>query len=192
MPENIDEWDLGIITNILQAGYYEDDTLEFKEKIAGENEKISRTSCAFANTSGGVIIFGISNDRTKPPLSRIIGLDKSTDNVLSITHQLHNIYPQIPSQNIHFGKQPIDLGGNKELILVRIIKSNILHSFENKFYRRLHGENNFIPYDEIKTKFIESRRNHRAFLLVSNELTLIQDSLNTVFGCKNDSDNLIV
>jgi len=131
LPKDIDDWDLGTITNILQSGYYEDDTLEFKETISGDNERVSRTSCAFANTSGGILVFGILDDREKPPLDRIIGLDKSTDNVLGISHQLHNIYPQIPSQNIIFGKQPIDLGNNKELVLIKIIKSNILHSFDN-------------------------------------------------------------
>src|SRR5574337_1282089 len=107
LPKNIDEWTIGTITDILHSGQYETDVIEFKEDIMSENERIARTCCAFTNTNGGLMIFGISDDRSKPSLQRITGLNRSEDNITKITSQIKNITPQIELQNIVFSKHPI-------------------------------------------------------------------------------------
>lgn len=172
LPEDINKWNIGTVTNLLHSGYYESDTLEFKENLNSENDRITRTCCSFANANGGVIVFGVVDDRTKDPFERIIGLDMADDNIVTITNFVKKINPQLSSNYIQFGIPPIDLKNNRELILLQIKKSNVLHQFEDKFYQRLHGKNGFMPYDQIKSKFIDNRKNRRVINLLADELAI--------------------
>lgn len=59
-----------------ELSIFESNTIEFKELLPSSTEKscaIARTMAAFANASGGYLIFGISDDR------RIIGLSSAND-----------------------------------------------------------------------------------------------------------------
>jgi len=186
IPDDINKWDIGTITNILYSGNYESDILEFKEDVSSNNERIARTCCAFANTKGGVLVFGVSDDRSKSTFERIIGLDKSQDNITLITNQLINIHPQIPSENLIFANSPIILENSRELIMIKILPSKYLHQFDSKFYKRFQGKNDFMPYDQIKEKFIENRKNKTALYLLLHELADTRHNLNTVMSFKDD------
>lgn len=49
-----------------KEGFYgETDNLEFKEEIPSKSEKYMKTVVAFANGSGGRIVFGVENDTWK-------------------------------------------------------------------------------------------------------------------------------
>lgn len=190
LPKNIDYWTIGTITDILHEGYYETNTLEFKENLSKENERIARTCCSFSNTNGGIIIFGVSDDREKNAQDRIVGLNRSDDNIVMISNQIKNIIPEIPLENIHFSSSPIQLQNDKDIILLKIAPSNYLHQFDDKFYKRLQGNNEPMPYDEIKTKFIENRKNRRFIILLQQELGMIMNKFD--FLTKNKNSPLIL
>lgn len=175
LPENIDDWKSGTITNILEAGYYESDSLEFKESLSENNESIGRTACAFANSNGGILIMGISDDRTKSIPERLIGLDKSRDNVSTITNQISKITPQLPSYNVIFKQPSIDLGKNKEVMIIKILKSTIPHQFEQRFFKRLVGKNDFLTHNEIEKKILESKKNSHMEYLMTVEISNIRE-----------------
>ncbi len=180
IPDDINKWDIGTITNILYSGNYESDILEFKEDVSNHNERIARTCCAFANTKGGVLVFGVSDDRNKSTFERIIGLDKSQDNIALITNQLINIHPQISSENIIFANSPIILENGRELIMLKILPSKNLHQFDDKFYKRFQGKNDLMPYDQIKETFIENRKNKTTLYLLLRELANTKHYLNKI------------
>jgi predicted HTH transcriptional regulator len=67
-------------------GYCETDTFDFKpilKPVFGDprkhddyNERILNNVCAFANTYGGFIVFGIEDAKNKEGEDRIVGLDR--------------------------------------------------------------------------------------------------------------------
>ena len=63
--ENVEDWTLGLITDLVTEGYNESEILELKKDLDFENQRIGRTVCAFSNTLGGTIVFGVDNDKTK-------------------------------------------------------------------------------------------------------------------------------
>jgi len=172
LPEEIDDWTVGTITDLLNEGYYETENMEFKENIGSDNDRIARTVCSFTNTKGGIMIFGILDDREKNAFERLVGLEKSQDNITKISNQIKNIVPEIPMESIFFTKKPIELPNGREIVLLKITASNFLHQFDDKFYKRLPGRNQPMPYDEIKTKFIEKRKNRRALSSFFRELSI--------------------
>ena len=186
IPDDINKWDIGTITNILYSGNYESDILEFKEDVSNHNERIARTCCAFANTKGGVLVFGVSDDRNKSTFERIIGLGKSQDNITLITNQLINIHPQISSENIIFANSPIILENGRELIMLKILPSKHLHQFDDKFYKRFQGKNDLMPYDQIKETFIENRKNKTTLYLLLRELANTKHYLNKIMDLNDD------
>lgn len=177
LPENVDDWTIGTIMDILHEGYYETDILEFKEGLSTDNQRIARTSCAFTNTNGGYIIIGIDNDRTKNPINRILGVSKSEDNVVKVSDQIKNIIPEIPLEKIKFKKSPIPLHNGNEIIIIRVEKSDSLHQFEDKFYKRIQGKNDPMPYDEIKNRFIINKRINSALHILAMDLQNLREVL---------------
>lgn len=81
-PADLSRWTFEIIKDLVEKGYLETDEFEFKLSIKSRNPaleaRIVETACAFTNTSGGFIIFGV-NDLAADTKNRITGIDKSDD-----------------------------------------------------------------------------------------------------------------
>jgi len=87
-------------------------SLEFKRK-ATNPEKIIREMIAFANTSGGVLLVGIGDDRTIP------GLKYPEDERHVIMEQLKNVRPALPVSETF-----IPIGNSRTVLMYEIQESN--------------------------------------------------------------------
>ena len=86
IPRTLEEWDYNVIRQLVIEGYCETDTFDFKPALKYTvpcqrerdkyNEKLLNTVCAFANTYGGFIVFGIEDAKNKAGENRIVGLDQ--------------------------------------------------------------------------------------------------------------------
>ncbi len=83
-----EEFDIVSLTRLVQESYGENDDLDFKEKVI-EEHKVAKLLIAMANSGGGSIIFGISDDR-KP-----IGLN--TDELKDETDFSRKLRSYLPS-----------------------------------------------------------------------------------------------
>jgi predicted HTH transcriptional regulator len=76
IPANLAQWNFDTIKDLVDRGYLESDEFDFKLAMKNLNpvidNKIIETSCAFANTDGGFIIFGVK-DMDKNTDDRIVG-----------------------------------------------------------------------------------------------------------------------
>lgn len=101
IPENLNDWNLETIENLIQYRDIESENLDFKEKIS----ELPRHICALANSSGGFLVFGIAPKKdsiTKKILGyRKIGFDKGKEDYigLEIGNDVFLISP-IPSYKI--------------------------------------------------------------------------------------------
>ena len=82
------------ILEIIRSG--EDQSVEFKASFSTD---VGNTICSFANTAGGIILLGVSDD------GKIKGVpDKVEEQVASLAHSCKpSIYPKIRKE-IHNGK----------------------------------------------------------------------------------------
>ena len=101
IPENLQDWNLNTIDNLIQFRDAESENLDFKEELSDLTKHIS----AFANTSGGFLIFGIApiKDSSSKTISgyKKIGFKKGKEDEigLEISNSCFSISP-VPSYEI--------------------------------------------------------------------------------------------
>lgn len=180
IPPNVNEWSRGLLIDLLEEGYDENNFLEFKSKINTETKKIPITACAFANTTGGFLVFGIDNDKGKKKTmeDRLIGLEDSDQLKSQINNQLQNIRPNISIEDIIFRDANIRLPDGNVIVILKVEKSRVgPHQYDHIFYKR--GPNGNIPMeiDEIKEAILHSKKSENMLTMLSNEGANLIDTL---------------
>jgi len=124
------------IINILKQG--EGEKIEFKSSVSN----LSHDICAFLNTEGGIVLVGIDDH------GNIIGIkNKQKQKVSDILAGIE------PIPNVKIEKIKIE---NTEIFIIKIAKSNKLHSVGNRIYIRLGANNRPLCTQEIIEKAGES------------------------------------
>ncbi len=183
IPENVNEWSRGILVDLLDEGYDENLRLEFKSKIDSNTKRIPITACAFANTKGGFLVFGVDNDRRKKLTTeqRLVGLEDSDELKSQINNQIRNIKFSIPIENIEFKESNISLPNGKVIVVLKISKTMISpHQFKEIFYKRVANGNAPMDIEEIHDAIIESQKSIRMLYLLEEEERLLMDILNAM------------
>ena len=101
IPKNISDWNLDTINKLIQLRDAESENLDFKEIVTD----ITKEICAFANTTGGFLVFGIAPDKNSIHKTILgykkIGFKKGKEDEigLEISNQCFLISP-VPSYEI--------------------------------------------------------------------------------------------
>ena len=130
----------------------ENQSLEFKSKIGKKNAKnIASTLCAFANSGGGKLVVGVSDD------GKIIGINKK--NIDSIQQSIENIIQEYLSP-IPLHKINLERIGNKVVVSVDIYQIDGFCTSKGKVYFRFGSENRILEGKTLQDFMI-----HRKILL---------------------------
>ena len=92
-PKALEDWNYDIIKDLVDKGYYETDMFDFKAELP-KVDTLSRTVCAFANTNGGFLIFGVQDIKASSN-NRIIGIAKNKDFIKEFQDKIKNIEPSV-------------------------------------------------------------------------------------------------
>ena len=111
-------------------------TTEFKEKI---NEKFFMSISAFANTDGGCLYLGITDDKI------IKGFSGQQETVINQIIDCLGIQPKIT-------KETVD---DKEIIVITVEKSNNLIAYRNIYYKRVGNTTRVMPQNEVRKRLLE-------------------------------------
>lgn len=159
-------WDLKKIENLITSGVEENLNLDYKAadslgRSDGKKAEISKDVSAFANSAGGVIIYGVDefNDPTKKhlpekinPVDRLLFTKEWIEQVIN-----SNISPKISGIKIY----PVTIGkteDNKVVYVIDIPQSDTAHQAKDKrYYRRYNFES--IAMDDYEVKDIINRTN---------------------------------
>ena len=182
VPEVLEQWDIDTLINLLTKGYFESEEFDFKETLPHSNDeggklRLIKTCCAFANSSGGFLIFGVSNSGLVPVQDRLVGIDSNFD-----FPEHFGSYPQkcMPSVTWDFKNPPISLENGKVIHIVYIPKSwNAPHSCEvisdgRFFAKRTNKGNEPMSYEEIRLTFLQYYEKRLKLQLLKAELDNIK------------------
>lgn len=111
-------------------------TIEFKEKV---NDNFFKSLSAFANTDGGCILLGVKDDKY------IEGFHGQQEGVINQIIDCLGIQPKIEHEEIE----------SKEILLVKVEKSNNLIAYKNIYYKRIGNTTRVMPQNEIRERLLE-------------------------------------
>ncbi len=161
--KNIDDITFNDIKYLIDSNFEENKFLEYKSELQGKNEKkqILKSVCGFANSEGGLFIYGISEDKNnlKPKgVSIPNGWDKKRLQLVNI------IKNGIEPNNINYKINKVDIeNSDKVIILIEVKKSfNMPHRVVNAhikdFYIRKDGQTESMEYNNLKEYFSLSEK----------------------------------
>ena len=84
VPRLLQEWTFERLKHLLENRYLEPESFDYKSRLPnpkdGEGKKRLRDACAaFANSSGGFLVFGIEDDKQLPAEQRLVGIPDTID-----------------------------------------------------------------------------------------------------------------
>lgn len=177
IPYRLEDWTKDAIHRVADSGITENDVFDFKADLQpAEHQR--KTVAAFANTRGGFLIFGVTNDRqivgvANPELPRDFGgklraaLEPAVDYRVAV---------------------PIDLGAGRCLYVVEVSRSmraphGVLVNGAWIFLKRTAGgSNDSMTYEEVRLAFQDTEMKRSKLALVSSALELIKAMAERVVG----------
>lgn len=183
IPRNLEDWTEELIIEMLQTGIFESEHFDYKETLPHTNDqaakdRLKKTCCAFANTDGGYLVFGVSDDRKLPPKDRLIGLPKELDFPERFGNYPKNCFPSI---YWHFKNPPITLASGGLIQVVYIPASpespHATGHIENgwQFMKRTNKGNEPMAPDEIRLRFLSFYEKRIKLELLKAELEMLRD-----------------
>ncbi|MGI6223798.1 MAG: helix-turn-helix domain-containing protein [Prevotella sp.] len=126
-------------------------TLEFK-KSTGELKDAMHTACAFLNTDGGWLIFGIA-----PASLKILGQDVTDNTQREISQSLTSIEPAVEVQ-IEYIDVP-DRPGKKVIAIYfnAFVWGNSPYTYEGRPYYRVESTTKLMPRELFEERIIAHR-----------------------------------
>jgi len=152
IPKNISDIEYADIERLKKDKTPESDVLDYKERVVSDQDLVKHV-CAFANTRGGDIIFGVKESGEGGHPTEISGLDASDLNKERLEQViLSNVVPRLDVQI-----KPICIpDSEKHVLLIRIPDSYQKPHQSNmskKFYRRFQFESAEMTEGEVSDRY---------------------------------------
>ena len=129
------------ISKLIESG--ESETLEFKISFGKE---VLETVCAFANTKGGIIIIGVSDDVI------VQGVETGKETLQNIQNQIKqgiqpNVIPEVYSTE----------NDGKLLIIINVDEFPVKPvSFKGRYFKRINNSNHLLDINEIANLYLKT------------------------------------
>ena len=154
-------WDLDRLKQLIRDGVEESLSLEYKSAAAlgkseGKKAEIVRDISAFANSSGGVLIYGIAEfqqgDRRHQP-EKIDAIDRQEYSKEWLEQIIQSIQPRISGVII----EPVTIDSSSVCYVVTIPQSHTAHQARDHVYYRRHNFN-VLPMEDYELRDVMNRR----------------------------------
>jgi len=167
------------IQSLIENKIEESLTLEYKRELDKNNKEIAKDISAFANTSGGVIIYGIDESGGVPTSISWIKSKNTKEKIENII--LTNIQPRIKDVVINPILNPDT--SSQAIFVVNVPESpDAPHMANHRYYRRYNFQS--IPMEDYEVKDAIFRKGLRKSLYfeMSNNIELCEKSLKLIDG----------
>ncbi len=185
IPRTLDEWTIPAIKTLLEQGYYESRDFDFKQMLPhksdeGEKERLRAACCAFANSPGGFLVFGVTDKKADPVEKRLAGVPPEFD-----FPEHFGVYPQqcTPAVQWQFRQPALLLPKSGNVIhVVQIPQSwNAPHFYRPdtshperwRFPKRTDKGTEDMSYEEVRMAFLQYYEKRVKLQLLRAELDTI-------------------
>ena len=192
IPKTLSEWSVDAILALLSASIHESEEFDFKKMLPHSKDedakvRLRAACCAFANSAGGYLVFGIDDDRTKAPARRLVGLDAALDFPARFGD-----YPKLCSPSVHwtFQNPPLKLAAGFVVQIVHIPPSwKAPHAHGDpeqgwRFTKRTNKGTEGMSIEEVRSAFLGFYEKRLRLQLLDAELAAFQESASSAFVSK--------
>lgn len=158
-PDNIFNWNIDTIRKLVNDKAPENETLEYKREIpTNENGKknIQRSGCAFLNTQGGFMIFGIEEVKEGKTIKelKMVGVKKEADLENRIYGFFTSLHPK-PQRGPLVKLIPLDK--DSCIPIVNFTESDeVIRTHDGRYYKRVQSRTEIISDKELKERIIDT------------------------------------
>ena len=84
IPRTLEQWSEESLLDLLDKHFFEPENFDYKETLPPKGDdrgkqRLRKALCAFANSSGGFLVFGVKDDNTLAAADRLVGFAPSHD-----------------------------------------------------------------------------------------------------------------
>lgn len=158
--------------------------LEYKESLPS-NERIAKEICAFANTVGGTIIFGVKEKNRVPLEVSWVTNESVEEKIQSILNT--SVRPNIENVNVLPLENPED---NWKCVIVVDVPKSLKgpHMTNNRYFKRAGSTSRPMEDDEVKKAMFESGLRTALCSEIENNLQLAKKALDLIEGIYRITD----
>lgn len=196
VPKVLNEWTLESLKHLLDKRYLEPESFDYKSMIphANDNEgkrRLRHSCAAFANSSGGFLVFGVADGALLPTDQRLVGIASNID----LPVQFGSFPAQCnPTVRWEFLNPPLHLASGNLVHVVWFPKSwNVPHSVGRSekgllFPKRTNKGTEYMSYEEVRMNFLGYYEKRLRLQHLDAELLALQDSAQD--ACIVESDQI--
>lgn len=155
--KNIGDINLDDIKILVEDEIDENNFIEYKGELDknGEKKHIPRTICGFANSEGGLLIYGFDEDQDGFKKIQGVSLNNTWERE---KQRLINLFRDNIEPYLDIGIEKVDLNNGNVLIIIKTPKSwiaphRVKRGQEKDFYVRRNGKTEPMEFNEIKEMF---------------------------------------
>jgi hypothetical protein len=197
IPRTVAEWSIEVIERLLTLGYRESESFDWNvalphSKDDTSKEGVTKSCAAFANSAGGFLVFGVSDDASAKPRDRMVGIEANAE-----FFEHFGVYPQRCRPTVPWTPRnpPLRLAGDREIHIIHFAKSwNGPHCYEGRagglvFPKRTNKGNENMSYDEVRGAFLGYYEKRLKLQLLRSELENIRVALEAMVIRRDNFDS---
>lgn len=151
IPNDLKDWTYEVIKELVEKKICESDRHDFKNGLP-DPENLTKICCAFANTKGGFVVFGIKD---KTDGYEVLGIDNNKE----LAHEFGKRINAEPTIEFSLPKI-IQIPNTEKVLAVFYVPISperphipVKNPEKRIFYKRTNKGNDYMTYDEIKMSF---------------------------------------
>jgi len=185
-PSNISEWTWQTIEPLTETNHPENAHLEYKQYLEypdsdGTSEfewrqNVDREFTAFANASGGIIVFGIRDDAEIRPFE-----PPEHDISQAVKQHIHNTTPVVQTEVATIPTPSEDT--NRVIVAVRVHEATRkpVATSDSAYYVRINDQKQPMNREQVESLFVEADRRQQAVRQLEMELDSFKETYEETF-----------
>lgn len=187
-PKNLSDWSYRAVCDLVRSPLGDTYTCDYQAVLttrarqADVDRSIRKAACAFANTVGGFIVFGVADDRMGVTgIDRILGMEHDPEMKQKFAQTVRTIIP-----TLYYEFVEIQIPGTGDVLYVVSVPRGLMRPYgfpeEDgwQFWKREPTGSHLMSYEELRGLFLWTEERGRKLQLFYFEARRMRDTVEDV------------
>ncbi len=178
-PPRLVDWNSAFVLHLVETRASENAWFDWKESLPSDDagrDNVRKVACAFANSGGGFLVFGVKNQMNLPPRERVVGIT-TVDPANQLTQLLKAVDPRVP-----FLDKAVTLPAGQLVWVVQVGGELAPHCHKGIFFRRYVEQSMPMTTADVRLLLINQEERVAKLRLLVLELQFAEDAADHAAG----------